>query len=58
MLGEMTQSNAGMETPNSDDNEPNRNESNNLTKRHLSAFEVSGIVEKRIKSVTELQAVA
>ena len=50
----------GDETPNSDDSEPDRNERNrNPRKRRLSAFDVSEIVvEKRIKSVTELQALA
>ena len=49
----------GDETPNSDGSEPDRNESNNLRKRRLSAFEVSKIVaQKGIKSVTELQALA
>ena len=49
----------GDETSNSDGSEPDRNESNNLRKRRLSAFEVSEIVvQKGIKSVTELQALA
>ena len=49
----------GDETPNSDDSEPDRNESTARRKRCLSAFEVSEIVvEKGIQSVTELQALA
>lgn len=50
----------GDDTPNSDDSEPDRNERNrNPRKRRLSAFDVSEIVvEKGIKSVTELQALA
>ena len=49
----------GDETLNSDNSEPDRNESNNPRKRHLSAFEESEIVvEKGIKGVMELQALA
>ena len=49
----------GHDTPNSDDSERDRNESNNPRKKRLSAFELSAIVvEKGITTVTELQALA
>ena len=49
----------GDETPNSDDSEPDQTEPTTRKKRCLSAFEVSEIVvEKEIKSVTELHALA
>ena len=57
MMG--TQGGDGDEAPNSNNSEPDQNESKNPRKRCLSTFEVSEIVvEKAIKSVTELQALA